>query len=252
MRLNVYLQKAGVGSRREAERLVAEGRVSVNGVKAEPTTPVGDGDVVTLDGKPVAPATKPLPRLFLLNKPVDVLVTHRDHKNRKTIFDLAALNPPQWPASNPRVMNVGRLDVNSEGLLLLSSDGPLAQAMMSPETALSRVYRVRVRGSLSAADIGTIAQGITIEGVSYRGAEFVEEYGQEGRANRWYRCVLTEGKNREIRKLFDHFGCVVNRLVRLQYGPFFLDDLAPGEIREVPPAKVKAFLDYLEKKGVKL
>ena len=252
MRLNVYLQRAGVGSRREAERLVAEGRVSVNGVKAEPTTPVEEGDAVTLDGKPVAPETKPLPRLFLLHKPVDVLVTHRDHKNRRTIFDLPALNPPLWPSSNPRVMNVGRLDVNSEGLLLLSSDGPLAQAMMSPETALSRVYRVRVRGSLSASDIEALAQGIVVDGVSYRGAEFVEEYGQEGRANRWYRCVLTEGKNREIRKLFDHFGCVVNRLVRLQYGPFFLDDLTPGDIREVPPAKVKAFLDYLEKKGVRL
>lgn len=252
MRLNVYLQKAGIGSRREAERMVAEGRVSVNGQKALPTTPVEEGDAVTVDGRPVAPDTKPLPRLFMLNKPVDVLVTHRDHKNRRTIFDLPALNPPLWPASNPRVMNVGRLDVNSEGLLLLSSDGPLAQAMMSPETALSRVYRVRVRGSLTPENIAAIAQGITIEGVNYRGAEFIEEYGQGDRTNRWYRCVLTEGKNREIRKLFDHFGCVVNRLVRMQYGPFVLEDLPAGDIREVPPAKVKAFLDYLAAKGVAL
>ena len=252
MRLNVYLQKAGAGSRREAERLVAEGRVTVNGVKALPTTPVEEGDRVSIDGKPVTPDTKPLPRLFLLHKPIDVLVTHRDHKNRKTIFDLPVLNPPLWPASNPRVMNVGRLDVNSEGLLLLSSDGPLAQAMMSPETALSRVYRVRVRGELKPGDIEALAAGITVEGVSYRGAEFVEEYGQQGRANRWYRCVLTEGKNREIRKLFEHFGCVVNRLVRLQYGPFTLGDLEPGAIREVEPAKVKAFLDYLAGKGIQL
>jgi 23S rRNA pseudouridine2605 synthase len=252
MRLNVYLQKAGVGSRREAERLVAEGLVSVNGVKALATTPVEEGDAVTVGGRPVAPETKPLPRLFLLHKPIDVLVTHRDHKNRKTIFDLACLNPPLWPASNPRVMNVGRLDVNSEGLLLLSSDGPLAQAMMSPETALSRVYRVRVRGTLTPADIAAIAEGITFDGVNYRGAEFVEEYGQGDSANRWYRCVLTEGKNREIRKLFDHFGCVVNRLVRLQYGPFMLGDIPAGSIREVPPGKVKEFLDYLEKKGVRI
>jgi 23S rRNA pseudouridine2605 synthase len=252
MRLNVFLQKAGAGSRREAERLVAEGRVSVNGVKALATTPVEEGDTVTLDGRPVSQDTKPLPRLFMLNKPVDVLVTHRDHKNRRTIFDLACLNPPLWAASSPRLMNVGRLDVNSEGLLLLSSDGPLAQAMMSPETALSRVYRVRVRGQLEPSDIEAIAEGITVEGISYRGAEFVEEYGQEGRANRWYRCVLTEGKNREIRKLFEHFGCVVNRLVRVQYGPFALDDLAPGELREVPPAKVRQFVDYLAKKGVSL
>lgn len=252
MRLNVYLQKAGVGSRREAERLVAEGRVTVNGQTALPTTPVEEGDAVTVNGRPVTPDAKPLPRLFILHKPVDVLVTHRDHKGRKTIFDLPALNPPLWPAANPRVMNVGRLDVNSEGLLLLSSDGPLAQAMMSPETALSRIYRVRVRGQLKPSDIEVLAQGITVEGVNYRGAHFVEEYGQEGRANRWYRCMLTEGKNREIRKLFEHFGCVVNRLVRLQYGPFTLGDVAPGEIREVPPAKVKEFLDYLGKKGVSL
>ena len=252
MRLNVYLQKAGIGSRREAERMVAEGRVNVNGVKALPTTPVEEGDAVSVDGRPVAPETRPLPRLFMLHKPVDVLVTHRDHRDRRTIFDLPALNPPLWPASHPRLMNVGRLDANSEGLLMLSSDGPLAQAMMSPDTGLSRVYRVRVRGSLRPSDIEAIARGITVDGVSYRGAEFVEEYGQGDSANRWYRCVLTEGKNREIRKLFDHFGCVVNRLVRLQYGPFFLDDLKPGEVREVPPATVKSFTDYLAKKGVSL
>lgn len=252
MRLNVYLQKAGAGSRREAERLVADGRVSVNGVTASPTTPVEEGDIVLIDGRPVAPETRPLPRLFLLNKPVDVLVTHRDHKNRRTIFDLPVLNPPQWTNRHPRVMNVGRLDVNSEGLLVLSSDGPLAQAMMSPDNALSRLYRVRVRGQLTRENIDAIARGITIDGVDYRGAEFVEEYGQGDRANRWYRCVLTEGKNREIRKLFDHFGCVVNRLVRLQYGPFSLGDMEPGDIREVPAAQVKELIEFLEKKGAKL
>src|SRR5882724_10694752 len=143
MRLNVYLQKAGIGSRREAERMVADGRVAINGVTAVATTPAEEGDSVTLDGKPVSPAAKPLPRLFRLNKPVDVLVTHRDHKGRLTIFDLHALKPPRWGDGMPRLMSVGRLDVNSEGLLLLSSDGPLAQAMMSPDTALSRVYRLR-------------------------------------------------------------------------------------------------------------
>lgn len=252
MRLNVYLQKAGAGSRREAERLVADGRVTVNGIKATPTTPVEEGDTVLIDGRLVAPEIKPLPRLFLLHKPIDVLVTHRDHKNRKTIFDLPALNPPLWTNQHPRVMNVGRLDVNSEGLLVLSSDGPLAQAMMSPDNALSRLYRVRVRGQLTRENIDAIAQGITIDEVEYRGAEFVEEYGQEGRANRWYRCVLTEGKNREIRKLFDYFGCVVNRLVRLQYGPFTLGDMQPGDLREVPAAQVQALLQELERKGAKL
>ena len=112
---------------------------------------------------------------------------------------------------------------------------------------------MRVRGQLKPDEIEAIAQGIAIDGVDYRGAEFVEEYGQnDGRANRWYRCVLTEGKNREIRKLFDHFGCVVNRLVRLQYGPFSLGDMHPGDVREVPAAQVKKLVDFLVKKGAKL
>ncbi len=246
MRLNVYLQKAGVGSRREAERMVAEGRVAINGEVALPTTPAEDGDVVTLDGKVVAPSTKPLPRLFVLNKPLDVLVTHRDHKNRRTIFDLDAMNTPGLP----RLMNVGRLDVNSEGLLLLSSDGPLAQALMSPDTALARIYRVRVRGRLTPENIAALADGIVVDGVSYRGAEFVEEYDGGGRSNTWYRVALTEGKNREIRKLMEHFGCVVNRLIRVQYGPFYLGKLQAGALEEVKPEKVTELLAYLAERGV--
>ena len=249
MRLNVFLQKAGIGSRREAERLVVEGRVRINGSVAGATVPVEDGDAVTLDGRVVTPATKPLPRLFLLNKPLDVLVTHRDHKGRRTIFDLPALNPPRWPATMPRVMTVGRLDVNSEGLLLLSSDGPLAQAMMSPDTALARVYRVRVRGRLDPAAIEALAGGIVADGISYRGAEFVEEYGTGGRSNTWYRVLLTEGKNREIRKLVEHFGCVVNRLIRVQYGPFHLEGLPSGSVKEVAPDKVAELLTHLEARG---
>ena len=246
MRLNVYLQKAGIGSRREAERMVAEGRVQVNGVVALPTTPADEGDRVTLDGRPVAPDTKPLPRLFVLNKPLDVLVTHRDHKNRRTIFELTSMTA----AHLPRLMNVGRLDVNSEGLILLSSDGPLAQALMSPETALSRIYRVRVRGRLKPEDIETLASGIVVDGVSYRGAEFVEEYEGSGRSNTWYRVMLTEGKNREIRKLMEHFGCVVNRLIRVQYGPFYLGNLQQGALEEVAPEKVKELLGYLATRGI--
>jgi 23S rRNA pseudouridine2605 synthase len=246
MRLNVYLQKAGAGSRREAERMVAEGRVKINGEVALPTMPAEEGDVVTLDGRAVAPSTKPLPRLFVLNKPLDVLVTHRDHKNRRTIFDLTSMTAPGLP----RLMSVGRLDVNSEGLLLLSSDGPLAQALMSPETALSRVYRVRVRGRLTPENIAVLADGIVVDGVNYRGAEFVEEYAGSGRSNTWYRVALTEGKNREIRKLMEHFGCVVNRLIRVQYGPFYLGKLQAGALDEVKPEKVVELLAYLAERGV--
>jgi len=245
MRLNVYLQKAGIGSRREAERLVAAGRVCINGKIADVTMPVADGDAVTLDGRTVAPQTKSLPRLFLLHKPVDFLVTHRDPKGRKTIFDLPALNPPKWPATMPRVMTVGRLDVNSEGLLLLSSDGPLAQAMMSPETALERVYRVRLRGRLDAKAIAALARGVALDGINYRGAESVEEEGKGGRSNTWYRVVLTEGKNREIRKLAEHFDCVVNRLIRVQYGLFHLEGLPSGSVKEVAPQRVAELLAFL-------
>lgn len=252
MRLNVFLQRAGVGSRREAERLVAEGRVMVNGVKAEPTTPVEFGDKVLLDGKAVAPEIRPIPRVFLLNKPLDVLVTHRDPQGRPTIYDLPALNPPQWPKGNPRVINVGRLDVNSEGLLVMTSDGPLAQAMMSPAMGLLRVYRVRVFGSLSPQAMEQLAKGVTIEGIHYRGAQFTKEEDKGGRTNTWYRCVLTEGKNREIRKLMEHYGCVVNRLIRVQYGPFKLEELPSGAMKEVPPKQVKALVDDLKKRGAKI
>jgi 23S rRNA pseudouridine2605 synthase len=245
MRLNVFLQQAGVGSRREAERLVEQGRVQVNGTVATPTVPVNDGDVVLVDGRTVAPAVRALPRLFLLNKPLDVLVTNHDPQGRPTVYDLPALNPPLWGADRPRVMSVGRLDVNSEGLLVLSSDGPLAQTMMSPATALPRVYRVRVKGRLTAGQIEALKRGVVIDGIHYRGAEFVEEPDKGGRSNAWYRVTLREGKNREIRRLFEFYGCLVNRLVRVQYGPFELGDLTAGAVKEVPPAAVQRFIDTL-------
>ncbi len=252
MRLNVFLQKAGVGSRREAERMVEQGRVQVNGAVAAATVPVNTGDIVQLDGKFIAPDVRAVPRLFMLHKPIDVLVTNRDPQGRRTVFELDALNPPQWGKDKPRVMSVGRLDVNSEGLLLLSSDGPLAQTMMSPATALPRVYRVRVRGRLTEKQIAELQAGVTIEGINYRGAEFIEEQDLGGRTNAWYRVTLREGKNREIRKLFEYFGCMVNRLIRVQYGPFLLGDLKTGEVKEVSAQVVQRFMEELNSGQVKL
>ncbi len=245
MRLNIYLQQAGAGSRREAERLVSDGRVKVNGAVATATVPVEEGDKVEVDGKPVAPASRALPRLFMLHKPVDFLVTHKDPKGRPTIFDLDCFKPSRYRQELPRLMTVGRLDVNSEGLLLLTDDGPLAQAMMSPATALSRVYRVRIRGKLTERNIADLAKGIDIDGVNYRGAEFVEELGKGGRTNTWYRVLLTEGKNREIRKLIEHFGGAVNRLIRVQYGPFALGELESGALREVPAEQVRRLQEFI-------
>jgi len=245
MRLNVFLQQAGVGSRREAERLVEQGRIKVNGAVAAPTTPVEEGDKVTLDDKSVSPAKRDLPRLFLLNKPLDVLVTTRDSQNRQMVFDLPAFKKPGLP----RLMSVGRLDVNSEGLLVLSDDGALAQAMMSPANALERIYRVRIRGRFMERELALLARGVTIEGIRYRGAQFEEETDKGGRSNSWYRVVLTEGKNREIRRLVQHFGGVVNRLIRTQYGPFELGSIEPGELREVPPRAVMRLMETLKSKA---
>jgi 23S rRNA pseudouridine2605 synthase len=252
MRLNVFLQQAGVGSRREAERLVADGRVKVNGAVAAATVPVEAGDKVEVDGKPLSPATRSQPRLFMLHKPLDILVTAFDKQGRPTIYDLPALKPPLWGPSMPRVIYVGRLDVNSEGLLMLSTDGPLAQTMMSPDTGLPRVYRVRVHGHLNEKQVAQLWKGVTVAGIHYRSVEMVEETGHTTRSNTWYRVTLTEGKNREIRKLFEHFGCVVNRLIRTQYGPFHLGSLKAGEVKEVPPKDVRRLMDELEAAPVKL
>jgi 23S rRNA pseudouridine2605 synthase len=148
-------------------------------------------------------------------------------------------------------MNVGRLDVNSEGLLMLSSDGKLAQVMMHPSTGLERVYRVRVHGRLTPEQIKRLAGGVVADGVTYKGAKVREDRDPTGR-NTWYTVILTEGKNREIRKLMEHFGCIVNRLIRTDYGPFTLGKLEPGQVREVPSYKVEQFLSELREQGVKL
>lgn len=247
MRLNVYLQQAGIGSRREAERYVAEGRVTVNGKVALPTTPVEDRDEVAVDGRRVSKATRGTPRLFMLHKPRDVLVTTYDSEGRMIVYDLPALQRK----SLPRLMNVGRLDVNSEGLLLFSDDGPLAQAMMQPTTALERVYRVRVHGRLSNEDIDKLERGVTVEGIVYRGAKVTEEKAPSG-SNTWYQIILTEGKNREIRRLMEYFGCVVNRLIRTDYGPFHLGNLPLGALVEIQPRRVEDLIDDLRKRGAKV
>jgi 23S rRNA pseudouridine2605 synthase len=242
MRLNVFLQKVGAGSRREAERLVADGRVKVNGIKAAATTPVEDGDKVMLDDKPIALEHAAPPRLFMLNKPLDILVTAKDSEGRPTIYDLPALRI----RTLPRLMYVGRLDVNSEGLLLLSTDGLLAQKIMNPAAELPRVYRVRVFGKLSDRDLALIRRGVTINRIRYRKAEITQEQDKGGRTNTWYRVTLYEGKNREIRKLMEHFGCVVNRLIRTQYGPFHLETLERGQLREISQLRVRGLVEMLQ------
>lgn len=243
MRLNVYLQRAGVGSRREAERLVAAGVVTVNGQVASVTTAVEEGDVVTVNGVPVGVEAAPLPRIYKYHKPVGVIITARDHEGRKTLYEALAELPEA--RGMPRVMPVGRLDLNSEGLLLLTTDGGLAQVLMSPKTELPREYHVRVFGGLSDKQLEQFRKGVTVDGVWYRGAEVeLLKTGETGK-NRWYKVVLREGKNREIRRIFNYFGCEVNRLLRVQYGPFTLGDMPKHALVEVPAREVAALLEDL-------
>lgn len=247
MRLNKYLQQAGVGSRREAERLIADGVVTVNGQVASVTTEVNDGAVVKVRGAAVAPEAAPLPRVFLYHKPAGVIVTARDHEGRKTLYD--ALAELDVQKKLPRLMPVGRLDLNSEGLLLLTTDGQLAQTLMSPASALERVYRVRVFGGLNEKQLALFRNGMVIGDIAYRGARIDEEKVSDSGKNRWYRVVLTEGKNREIRRIFEHFGCEVNRLMRVQYATFELGNLPKGQLEEASSSAVKRLLKTLEVRG---
>lgn len=241
MRLNKFLQEAGVGSRREAERLIEAGVVTVDGVVATVTTQVDEASSVTVNGKPVQPGKGGIPRIFLYHKPVGVIVTARDHEGRKTLYEALAEVAPKMP----RIMPVGRLDLNSEGLLLLTTDGKLAQTLMSPATEVERVYRVRVKGALNDRQLEMFRKGFSIGDIWYRGAQVeVEKVGESG-TNRWYRIVLKEGKNREIRRIFEHFGCEVNRLQRVKYGPFELGDIRKGDVVEATPAEVEALMKSL-------
>jgi 23S rRNA pseudouridine2605 synthase len=224
-RIAKAMARAGVCSRREAEARIAAGRVALNGRKVEtPATLVGPGDVVTVDGQPL-PERMP-PRMWRYHKPVGQVTTHKDPEGRPTVFD-------HLPDGLPRVISVGRLDLNSEGLLLLTNDGELARRLELPANAWSRRYRVRVHGTPTQDDLDKLAQGMTVDGVRY-GSVIANLERQQG-ANAWLDVTLTEGKNREIRKLMEALGLSVNRLIRVNYGPFALGDLPAGSAAEIPP-----------------
>jgi 23S rRNA pseudouridine2605 synthase len=219
-RIAKVLARAGLCSRREAERWIADGRVSVNGRKlTTPAVTVGAKDDIVVDGKPL-PAREPI-RLWRYHKPKGLVTTHKDPQDRPTVF---ASLPPELP----RVVSVGRLDFNSEGLLLLTNDGALARHMELPSTAWSRRYRVRANGRVSQADLDALKNGIEIEGVRYGAIEATVDSAQG--ANTWLSVSLREGKNREVRRVLAHLGLKVNRLIRVSYGPFQLRDLKPGAV----------------------
>lgn len=226
-RIAKLLARAGVASRREVERMIAEGRVTLNGVKVTtPATFLETLGGVSVDGKPVAAPDKA--RLFRFHKPAGLLTAERDFSGRPTIY--TALRNA-LPPGTPRVMPVGRLDLNTEGLLLLTNDGALKRSMELPSSAVPRTYRARTFGDVSQAQLEDLIEGVTIDGVHY-GPINANLERRTGR-NQWVELTLTEGKNREVRRVLEHFGLEVSRLIRTAYGPFVLGDLARGQVREV-------------------
>ena len=240
-RIAKVLARAGLCSRRDAERWIAEGRVAVDGtVLTSPAVTVTEDNDIRVDGTPVAAPERT--RLWRYHKPAGLVTTHRDEKGRPTVF--SAL-----PSGLPRLISVGRLDLNSEGLLLLTNDGALARRLELPATGWVRRYKVRVHGSVDAARLTPLARGVTIDGVSY-GPIRARLDRQQG-SNAWITLSLQEGKNREVRRVLEHLGYPVTRLIRLAYGPFQLGHLARGEIEEVTGKVLQEQVGVGSSKGAK-
>ena len=223
-RIAKVLARAGVCSRRDAERMIADGRVAVNGRRLDtPALNVTPSDKITVDGKPVGEPDPP--RLWRYHKPAGLVTTNRDPQGRETVFQ-------KLPASLPRVNTVGRLDINTEGLLLLTNDGGMKRFLELPSTGWLRRYRVRAFGKADEARLAALKKGIEIDGVNYRSIEATLERVQGG--NVWLTMALREGKNREIKKVLEALDLKVNRLIRLSFGPFQLGQLESGKVEEVP------------------
>jgi 23S rRNA pseudouridine2605 synthase len=236
MRIAKAIAHAGICSRRDAERMIEAGRVSVNGkVLTTPAHVVGPSDKIMVDGKPLPQAESP--RLWRYHKPRGLVTSHKDPQGRKTVFEAL-------PEGLPRVVSIGRLDINTEGLLLLTTDGALARHLELPSTGWLRRYRVRAHGRVTQEALDRLREGVTIDGIHYGPVE--ARIDREQGANLWLTLALREGKNREVKRLAEHLGLTVNRLIRVSFGPFALGDLAEGAVEEVKP---KVLVDQL---GVEL
>jgi len=223
-RIAKWLGRAGVASRRDAERLLADGAIKLNGqVVSHPATFVGPGDIVQVNGKVIDQPDRT--RVWRYHKPEGLVTTHKDPEGRPTVFD-------KLRQQLPRVVSVGRLDLTSEGLLLLTNDGSLARRLGLPSNGWLRRYRVRVFGFPDVAALKALSKGITVEGVRY-GAIEVDVDARKG-DNTWLTVSLREGRNREIRRVMAHLGLSVSRLIRIAYGPFQLGTLERGGVEEIP------------------
>ena len=234
-RIAKVVSRAGLASRRDAEEWIVQGRVTVNGrIINSPALDVTENDVITVDGKPLPPRERT--RLFLYHKPRGLMTTHADPEGRPTVFD-------NLPEGLPRLISIGRLDFNTEGLLLLTNDGGLARALELPETGWLRRYRVRAHGEVTQAQLDELKRGIEVDGVKYGPIDATLERDQG--ANVWLVFAIREGKNREVRNVLAHLGLEVNRLIRVSYGPFQLAELAEGQVEEV---KTRVLRDQLGEK----
>lgn len=235
-RIAKLLARAGVASRREIERMIEAGRIALNGDLVEhPSLKLKNLTGITVDGKPVA---EPAPaKLFLFHKPNGYLTAERDFTGRKTIYDVL-------PDDMERVMPIGRLDLNTEGLLLMTTDGEFKREMELPKNGIERTYRARTFGNITQNQLEDLYKGITVEGMHY-GPITANLERSTGR-NQWIEMTLTEGKNREVRKVLEHFGLKTSRLIRTRYGPFVLGDLAKGEIAPVRRHDLVKFRNTLQ------
>ena len=222
-RIAKVLARAGLCSRREAERWIADGRVMVDGTTlTTPAFTVTADNQIRVDGEALPEAGPP--RLWRYHKPAGLVTSHKDPQGRPTVFQ-------RLPDTLPRVVSVGRLDINSEGLLLLTNDGGLARTMELPETGWTRRYRVRVYGTVDEKKLKSLEKGVTVSGVKY--GPIKAELDKQQKSNAWVTVSLEEGRNREIRKVMEHLGLSVNRLIRVAYGPFQLGNMTRGQTAEI-------------------
>ena len=223
-RIAKVIARAGICSRRDAEKLIAEGRVKLDGETVKtPAIKVGENQVVSVDDKPLG---EPDPaRLWRYHKPSGLVTTHRDPQGRPTVF-------ANLPKHLPRVVSIGRLDFNSEGLLLLTNDGEIARRLEMPVGGWPRKYRVRLFGKVAQSDLDKLAEGVSIGGVKY--GPIVADLERTKGVHSWAMVTLKEGKNREVKRVMESIGLKVARLIRVQFGPFHLGQLAEGAVEEIP------------------